>query len=189
MLEKYFKSYSEKFAIPFIKFLKFLNIKPNTVSAGGLVIVLIGSYCFYLDNKTLGISLIFLGSAIDGLDGPYARTYNLTSKQGALLDSLLDRLGEMIIWGVIVINYTNTDFQVLVVISVVVASNLIPYMRAKSESYGIENKKGVASRPERVIFAVLFMFFNLDFIYFYIFSLITWTTAVQRFLYLYKNLR
>ena len=189
MLEKYLKSYSEKFAIPFIKFLRLLNLKPNTVSIIGLVVIVIGSYYFYTNKRSIGIILIFIGSAIDGLDGPYARTYNLASQKGALLDSLLDRLGEMIIWSVILLNYTISDIQVLAVISVIVSSNLIPYMRAKSELYGLENKKGIASRPERVIFAVLFMFFNLDFAYLYVFAFITWITALQRFIFLYKNLK
>lgn len=189
MLEKYFKSYSEKFAIPFIKFLRLLKLKPNTVSIIGLVVIIIGSYYFYTNKRTIGIILIFIGSAIDGLDGPYARTYNLTSDKGAILDSLLDRVGEMIILSVILLNYTISDFQVLAVVSVVVSSNLIPYMRAKSELHGLENKKGLASRPERVIFAVLFMYFDLNFTYFYVFTFITWLTALQRFIFLYKNLK
>ena len=61
-------------------------------------------------------------------------------------------------------------------------------MRAKSESYGLENKKGIAARPERVIFAVLFMFFDFHFLYVYIFAVITWITAFQRFRYLYNHL-
>ena len=72
MLEKYFKNSSEIFAKPFIKILRYLNLKPNTVSIFGLVVIIAGSYCFYLENRNLGIVLIFLGSAIDGLDGPYA---------------------------------------------------------------------------------------------------------------------
>ena len=68
MLEKYFKSASEKFAMPFVLVLAKFRIKPNTVSILGLIIVLLGSYFFYVDNKFLGIILIFLGSAVDGLD-------------------------------------------------------------------------------------------------------------------------
>ena len=101
MLEKYFKNSSEVFAKPFIKILKFFNLKPNTVSIFGLLVIVIGSYCFYLENRNLGIVLIFLGSAIDGLDGPYAREIDLVSERGAILDSLIDRVGELIIWSVV----------------------------------------------------------------------------------------
>jgi len=60
MLEKYFKNSSEVFAKPFIKTLKYLNLKPNTVSIFGLAVIIAGSYCFYLENRNLGIVLIFL---------------------------------------------------------------------------------------------------------------------------------
>ena len=61
MLEKYFKNASEKIAKPFVLVLAKFRINPNTVSILGLIIVLLGSYFFYVDNKFLGIILIFLG--------------------------------------------------------------------------------------------------------------------------------
>ena len=188
MLERIFKSTSEKFALPFIKGLSYLNVKPNTVSYIGLIVVLSGSYFFYLSNKLLGIVLIFLGSAIDGLDGPYARYINLSSERGAILDSFIDRIGELVIWSVIGISYTNNDLELFTIFSILVSSNLIPYLRAKSESYNIENKKGVTPRPERVIFAVVFMYFQLPFVCMYIFAFFTWLTVFQRFTFLYRTL-
>ena len=101
MLERYFKKSSESFAKPFIKILRLLNVKPNTVSIAGLLVIIIGSYFFYLGNLQFGIILIFLGSAIDGLDGPYAREVGLQTEKGAILDSLIDRIGELIIWSVV----------------------------------------------------------------------------------------
>ena len=59
MLEKYFKNASEQFAKPFVLDLAKFRIKPNTVSILGLFIVLLGLYFFYVDNKLLGIILIF----------------------------------------------------------------------------------------------------------------------------------
>jgi len=188
MLERYFKKSSETFAKPFIKILTLLNVKPNTVSIAGLLVIILGSYFFYLGNLQFGIILIFLGSAIDGLDGPYAREVGLQTEKGAILDSLIDRIGELIIWSVVGISYTSNDLQLLTIFAIIVSSNLIPYMRAKSEFYGLSNKKGIAARPERVIFAVLFMFFNFNFIFVYIFAFITWITALQRFIYLYNYL-
>ena len=188
MLERYFKKSSETFAQPFIKLLKIIKVQPNTVSIAGLLVIILGSYFFYLGNKQLGIILIFIGSAIDGLDGPYAREVGMQTDKGAILDSFIDRIGELIIWSVVGISYTNSDLELLSIFTIIVASNLIPYMRAKSDFYGLINKKGIAARPERVIFAVLFMFFNFNFIYVYIFAVITWVTAMQRFIYLYNHL-
>ncbi len=79
MLEKYFKNASEKFAVPFIKACIILKIKPNTLSIIGIFVVILGSIFFLTENKNIGIILIFLGSAVDGLDGPLARKLNSTS--------------------------------------------------------------------------------------------------------------
>ena len=189
MLEKYFKSASEKFAIPFIKICIKLGIKPNVLSSCGLLIVIIGCYLFLNDTKTIGAITIFIGSAIDGLDGPLARTSNMISKKGALLDSFIDRVGELFIWSVVAIRFTSTDFELFVILSIVTGSNLVPYLRARGETLGIDNKVGVAARPERVIFGVLFMLFDLPFYTIYIFTFILWITVYQRFNILYKNLK
>ena len=185
MLEKYFKPASEKFAIPFIKICIALRIKPNTLSLLGLIIVIVGCYLFMNDVKTLGSIVIFLGSAIDGLDGPLARTLNIQSDKGALIDSTIDRVGEMIIWSVICIKYVSSEIELFTVISIVTASGLIPYLRAKGETLNIDNKLGITPRPERVIFAVLYMYFDFSFNFVYLFALLTWFTVFQRFYKLY----
>ena len=84
--------------------------------------------------------------------------------------------------------FTSNDIELFIVLSILVASNLIPYIRAKSESYGITNKAGITARPERVIFAVIFMFFDLDYVFMYIFSLLCWITVFQRIKILITNL-
>ena len=168
MLEKYFKKFSEKVAIPFIKICIFFKIKPNMLSVAGLIVIVIGSYYFLILNKTYVMFYIFLGSAIDGLDGPLARTLNIQSDKGALIDSTIDRVGEMIIWSVICIKYVSSEIELFTVISIVTASGLIPYLRAKGETLNIDNKLGLTPRPERVIFAVLYMYFNFSCTYVYI---------------------
>ena len=189
MLEKYLKEQSEKFAWPFIRFCIFIGIKPNVLSVIGLLVVALGCYLLFIDLKTLGAIVIFLGSAIDGLDGPLARKTNTMSDKGALIDSFIDRIGELFIWSVVAIRFTTTDLELFVILSVVTASNLIPYLRARGESLGIDNKVGIAARPERVIFAVVYMLLELPFYSIYIFTFILWFTVYQRFIILYNNFK
>jgi len=54
---------------------------------------------------------------------------------------------------------------------------------------GIDNKVGIAARPERVIFAVVYMLFELPFYSIYIFTFILWFTVYQRFIILYNNFK
>ena len=188
MLEKYLKEHSEKFASPFIKFCIFIGIKPNVLSIIGLLVVTLGCYLLFIDLKTLGAIVIFLGSAIDGLDGPLARKTNTMSDKGALIDSFIDRIGELFIWSVVAIKFTASDIHLFFIFLVLSGSTLVPYLRARGEALGINNKVGIAARPERVIFAVIYMLFSLPFTTVYIFTLILWTTVYQRFIILYKNL-
>ena len=188
MLEKYLKEQSEKFASPFIKFCIFIGIKPNVLSIIGLLVVTLGCYLLFIDLKTLGAIVIFLGSAIDGLDGPLARKTNTMSDKGALIDSFIDRIGELFIWSVVAIKFTESVTHLFFLFLILWGSTLVPYLRARGETLGIDNKVGLAARPERVIFAVIYMLFSLPFTAVYIFTLILWTTVYQRFIILYKNL-
>ena len=188
MLEKYLKEQSEKFASPFIRFCIFIGIKPNLLSIIGLLVVTLGCYLLFIDLKNIGAIVIFLGSAIDGLDGPLARKTNTMSNKGALIDSFIDRIGELFIWSVVAIKFTDSDIQLFFIFLVLSGSTLVPYLRARGEALGINNKVGLAARPERVIFAVIYMLFSLPFTAVYIFTLILWTTVYQRFIILYKNL-
>ena len=188
MLEKYLKQQSEKFASPFIRFCIFIGLKPNVLSIIGLLVVTLGCYLLFIDLKIVGAIVIFLGSAIDGLDGPLARKTNTMSNKGALIDSFIDRIGELFIWSVVAIKFTDSDIQLFFIFLVLSGSTLVPYLRARGEALGINNKVGIAARPERVIFAVIYMLFSLPFTAVYIFTLILWTTVYQRFITLYKNL-
>ena len=188
MLEKYLKSASEKFAKPFVKICISLKIQPNVLSVIGILVVVMGCLFFLTENKQIGIILIFIGSAIDGLDGPLARTLGKSSNKGAVLDSTIDRIGELFIWAVIGINYAQTNLEIFTVFSILTSSSLIPYLRAKSEIHNIENKVGLAARPERVLFAVFYMYFEFSFNFVYVFGIITWVTVAQRFNRLYKLL-
>ena len=91
-----------------------------------------------------------------------------TSNKGAVLDSTIDRIGELFIWAVIGINYAHSNIEIFTVFSILTSSSLIPYLRAKSEIHNIENKVGLAARPERVLFAVFYMYFEFSFNFVYI---------------------
>ena len=52
------------------------------------------------------------------------------------------------------ISYTSNHLELFTIFSIIVGSNIIPYMRAKSELHGIDNKYGIA-RPN-----VFFQYFS-----------------------------
>ena len=189
MLEKYFKGLAEQVAIPFIRICIYLKIKPNTLSFLGLLIVISGCYLIFIDYTDIGLSILFLGLAVDGLDGPLARNTSQITEIGSFIDSIIDRVTEMFIWCLFCIKFVNSDIEIFLSFLILTGSFLIPYIRAKSESLNIKNTIGLTPRPERIIFAIIYMAITPEIIYLHIFTALIWVTVFQRSIHLYRNLK
>ena len=75
----------------------------NFITIFRVILMFIGVYLIYahLDNQAAGIwalILTILAFAMDGLDGYVARKFNESSKLGALLDIMSDRIVENTFW-------------------------------------------------------------------------------------------
>ncbi len=139
MLEKYFKGIAEVVAIPFIRICIFFRIKPNVLSFLGLIVVIYGCYFIYIEEINTGLFILFIGLAIDGLDGPLARSTSQITEIGPFIDSIIDRITEMFIWFIFCIKFANSNTEVFLSFFILTCSFLIPYIRAKSESVNLIN--------------------------------------------------
>lgn len=189
MLEKYFKGIAEVVAVPFIRICIFLRIKPNVLSFLGLVVVVYGCYFIYIEEINTGLLILFIGLAIDGLDGPLARSTSQNSEIGAFIDSIIDRIAEMFIWSIFCIKFANSNIEIFLSFFILTGSFLIPYIRAKSESVKLINTVGLTPRPERIIFAIFYMAVTPNIIFLYLFTIFIWITVVQRSVHLYRHLK
>lgn len=101
----------------------------------------------------LGTMLIIFFVLFDLFDGTIARLSEKGSNAwGALLDSTLDRLTDAVILGsVLWYLISQDDALVPVVLTTIVLGFLISYIKARSESLGIECNGGFAERTERII--------------------------------------
>jgi archaetidylinositol phosphate synthase len=102
-----------------------------------------------------GIFLIIAGF-FDAIDGTVARVTKRTSALGSFLDSIIDKVSEIVIFiGILIGNFTN-PVLVLVTLSL---SILVSYTRARAESMGIDLKgKGIAERAERILILSILAF-------------------------------
>jgi len=89
---------------------------------------------------------------VDALDGALARRLGKVSEKGAFLDSLIDRLVEVIIvFGLL--GGMATIYPALLYIA---TSLIISYTRAKAEALGLEMAGiGLMERAERLIFLMI----------------------------------
>ena len=150
---------SRSFETPIINLLSRVGVTPNQLTVLGLL-VSIGAAFLATQGHFLeaGITLAVAG-ILDLLDGGLARATGKSSSQGALLDSLADRISEIALLLGILIYYVcrGSDFwwQPVLVYLALANGFLVSYLRARSESLGVAAKVGVMTRSERVLVLII----------------------------------
>lgn len=140
-----------------------IGITPNIVTTVGLIlnvfacVVLIygatngerGNYSYV---GWAGAIILFAG-LFDMLDGQVARIGKMSSRYGALFDSVLDRYSELIVFFGICyyLVLQGYFFSSLFAFMALIGSMMVSYVRARAEGLGIECKGGFMQRPERVV--------------------------------------
>ena len=134
-----------------------IGITPNAVTWVGAVGVIASALFFYpRGDFFLGTAVIAFFALSDLFDGTMARISKAgASKWGSFLDSTIDRITDSaILLGVSIYLINNDDQLSFVVIATLVTGMLVPYIRAKAESFGVECSGGIAERTERLIMAM-----------------------------------
>ena len=128
-----------------------LGVTPTAVTVIGLLTTMAGSALIASGYLFWGALVAALGVALDAVDGPLARRLGTASDRGAFVDTMSDRLGEIAVWVGLAV-YLRDDSRLLILCVVALAfSLLVPYVRAKAESAGVEGKGGWMGRAERMI--------------------------------------
>lgn len=151
---------------PFVKFLIRMGVTPNVVTTIGLLGNLAAAGIFawagydshagrdmHFGLVTLAGAVIIIFSLFDMLDGQVARIGGMSSRFGALYDSVLDRYCELLTLGGIAYYLICTGFSIgaLITFLALVGSVMVSYVRARAEGLDIECKVGFMQRPERVV--------------------------------------
>jgi CDP-diacylglycerol---glycerol-3-phosphate 3-phosphatidyltransferase len=101
----------------------------------------------------VGGLLSLLSGLPDMLDGAVAKATGRSSRRGAFLDSVVDRLSDAaVLAGIVWLGISRNEPRVAVLAAMVMALSLIvSYVKARAESLGYECNVGIAERPERVV--------------------------------------
>lgn len=129
-----------------------LGVSPNAITLAGLVGAGISAYIIATGNLWAGGIVMLAAGILDLFDGALARATGKATRFGALLDSVVDRLSEIVVLLGLLVFYLNGSSSkgVILVYLAVTASVMVSYLRARSEGLGIENRGGIMTRPERV---------------------------------------
>ena len=154
MIQRRFKAPVTAFITPICRALLRIGLSANAITVIGAAGATFSSiYFFARGDFFLGTLLVSLCALSDLLDGTMARISKTDgTRWGALLDSTLDRVSDAaIVIGIWIYLFDEGSDLHLVAIAALFLGGLIPYIRAKAESLGIECSVGFAERPERLI--------------------------------------
>lgn len=168
---------------PIVTFLAKYNVSPDLLTVLGMLAHFFLAYLVAIgEMRWAGIAMILL-APLDALDGSLAR--KMGRKQGgfgAYLDSTLDRIAEIILFGGFIYYYLQLGDSVMLGLSylAITGSLMVSYSRGKAESLGMEAKVGIGSRVERYVVMVVFLILNYPSVGVVILAIITWVTVGQR---------
>jgi CDP-diacylglycerol--glycerol-3-phosphate 3-phosphatidyltransferase len=168
---------------PVVETLARFKLSPDLLTVLGFLTHLFFAYLIAMGEFRWAALAIALLSPLDALDGALAR--KLGRKQGgfgAFLDSTLDRLAEIALYGGFIYYYYVTDYPLMVAIAYLAATGslMVSYARSRAEALGFGAKEGLLSRVERYVVLIVFLALNMPQIALPILAVFTYFTFFQR---------
>ena len=169
MLKKYGQELVYKVIDPFIEFLIRIKVTPNAITTMGLIINFFATVVLIIgaefgergDHRYLGIAggIILFAGLFDMIDGRLARVGDMSSKFGALYDSVLDRYSELVMFLGICFYLVSHDYFISSVFGFIamIGSIMVSYTRARAEGLGVNCSVGWMQRPERILMVSISM--------------------------------
>ena len=161
-----------------------IGITANALTAAGIVIASVGAIFIGQGRLFLGFVFLILTGLPDALDGAVAKASGTSSIRGAFLDSVSDRITEILLFcGIAWYLASNEPGRIMMLpVAVMGAAMLISYQRAKAESLGFDAKGGIMERAERfIVMALGLLISDILIPILWVMLVLTLVTAVQRF--------
>ncbi len=157
LLPKNIQNIYYKLINPIVNFLIKNSIHPNSLTTFGLIFSIISAVLLAKGYFSwAGLSIIIAGTC-DVMDGMVARATGRGSKFGALFDSSIDRYSEVFMFFGACFFFVKNDMYItsIAVFICISGSLMVSYIRAKSESLGLQCKVGIMQRAERIVYLAL----------------------------------
>ncbi|BEP29813.1 CDP-alcohol phosphatidyltransferase family protein [Helicovermis profundi] len=185
---KYFQPFFNTIAKVFIR----LKISANKITILAFITGVSVGIAIYFDQRMLSVALLWVSGLLDAIDGSLARITNTSSKLGAYMDLIMDRMVEAAVILGFAIRFPNHYisyilFLILVIFNFstfMVAGALFQNEGEKSMHYD----SGLAERTETfIVFTLMIIFSNYIFYVLNVFNLLILFTGIMRFYFIVKN--
>lgn len=156
---------------PLGSFFAKVGIHPNALSFVGFTLSIVAGIIYSTGSFFWAAWVVVIAGTFDTLDGVVARATQKNSPFGAFFDSTLDRYSDMFLFLGLAYHFAGGDALinipgsrgtsnpmptvVIIIMLAIVGSYMVSYTRARAEGLGIECKKGLMQRPERITLLII----------------------------------
>jgi phosphatidylglycerophosphate synthase len=129
-----------------------LGIPPNAITFTSAAFSCVAAILLGVGWLSLGGWVYLFAASLDLVDGRVARAQGRSTRAGAFLDSTLDRVAELVVFGGLAIHFRDTAF-LPASLAAAGSSVLVSYARARGEALGASREASVGGmqRAERVV--------------------------------------
>lgn len=128
------------------------GVAPNTITLLGLATMIAGGVTIARGHFGLGGWAFCAGSALDAMDGIVARERRMSSRAGELLDAVVDRYGDAVVFAGLVFYYRGSPWALALVLCAMLGTSMVSYVRARAATIGVDPPSGLMRRHERAIY-------------------------------------
>lgn len=189
MLDVRFREGIEKVVRPVGRLLARLGLTANRLTVLGLVLNILAAAILVTGRFVVAAIVGGIGSIIDMLDGATAKAGKATSRRGAFLDSVADRVSETAVFSAMIWYLSGRSTRLAVLSALALGFSLvISYERARAESLGLDGKAGLFERGERlIVIGIGLLIPGAMEIALWVLVAGTAITAIQRFIYVWRQ--
>ena len=189
------KVIAHRLSHPIVRLLARTGVTPNALTWFGLLLSLGAAVLIALKQPFAAGFVVLFAGLFDMLDGALARFTDKITRFGAILDSTLDRLGEVAVLLGLLIFFVR-EFStpgILVVGFTLPGALMVSYLRARAEAAGLTGEVGFFTRAERVIILSLGLLLSgIDYaliISLGIIAFFSYVTVIQRLLHVWHQIK
>ena len=125
-------------------------LTPTAITWFGFILTLGAAELIITGHPFAAGFVVLVAGYFDILDGALARLTGKVTPFGGVLDSTIDRLSDAVLLIAILVSFDRTIWLVLLVFLAFVASLMVSYIRARAAEAGLECRRGIFTRAERV---------------------------------------
>ena len=136
-----------------LAFLIWTGVRPWQLTLLSPVFIVLAGWQIVVGNWLVAGFLLLVGSLLDVFDGSVARHRGEEKRSGAFMDSVLDRVSDMVLFSCLFWNLASqgATVQAALALLTLIVSLGVSQIRAEAGAVGVELSEGLFQRLERML--------------------------------------